>query len=63
MLGKKLFESLDEIIEQYVDPCNEVLYNAKIHPKYVSKCTLEELETIVKDLKAQDKAKIPYRFG
>ena len=26
-LGKQNFESLDEIIEEYIDHCNDVLYN------------------------------------
>ncbi len=46
-----------------MDPCNEVLYNAKTHPKYVANLSLEELEATVKELKTQDKLKIPYRFG
>jgi hypothetical protein len=34
IMGARAFESLDEIIEQYVEPCNEVFYRAKTHQKF-----------------------------
>jgi len=38
-LGQQSFDSLDEIIEQFVDPCNVLLHMAKKHQKFVANVT------------------------
>ena len=57
-----LFENLQEIVERYIQPSNKFLKDAMLHPKFVACSTGEELDVMLKEEKAQDPNRIPYKF-
>lgn len=68
-IGKKLmigtedvFENLQEIVERYIMPCNRLVRDACGHIKFKECDTQEELEQVLKDEKASDSNRIPYRI-
>ena len=58
-----LFENLQEIVERYIQPSNKFLREAINHPKFVECSTGEELDKVLKEEKAQDPNRIPYKFS
>ena len=61
-IGKDQFDSLDEIIEKYINKCNLYMKAIVSHPKFRK----EDLDMIEQELisdKQQDSKRIPYYFG
>jgi len=61
-IGKDQFDSLDEIIEKYINRCNQFMKAIISHAKFRK----EELDMIEAELiadKQQDSKRIPYYFG
>jgi hypothetical protein len=58
----EVFENLQEIVERYIIPCNRALREVINHQKFMVCNSQEELETALKQEKADDANRIPYRF-
>ena len=63
VISNDQFDSLREIVERYVIPCNRLVRDVIAHTKFVECDTYEELETIIKDEKIEKPTGIPYRFA
>ena len=61
--NESYFESLNEIVERYIIPCNRLVREVSSHPKFSDVKTYEELELKLKEEKKDDPARIPYRFA
>jgi len=62
-LNKHMYESLDEIIERYINPCNLIYNKIKRHSKFVQNVTIEQFIDLIKKMKIKNKHIISYRFG
>lgn len=61
-IGKEQFESLDEIIEKYINRCNQYMKAISSHQKF-KKGELDLIEAeLIRD-KQEDSKRIPYYFG
>ena len=61
-IGKDQFDSLDEIIEKYINRCNQYMKAISSHPKF-KKGDLDLIEAeLIRD-KQEDNKRIPYYFG
>lgn len=58
-----MFENLREIVERYIIPCNRLVREVTNSHKWSDCDKWETLEEQLKDEKAQDKGRIPYRFA
>jgi transcription elongation factor SPT6 len=56
------FETLQEIAERYIAPTNKFVREASSHMKFIMCSTTEELETKLKEEKAQEPTRIPYKL-
>jgi len=57
------FESLREIVERYIIPCNRLVREVVGHQKFSDAKTFEDLEARLKEEKKEDPLRIPYRFA
>ena len=57
------FESLREIVERYIIPCNRLVREVVGHQKFSDAKTFEDLEARLKEEKKEDPARIPYRLA
>lgn len=57
------FESLREIVERYIIPCNRLVREVVGHQKFSDAKTFEDLEARLKEEKKDEPARIPYRFA
>lgn len=64
LISNDSFDTLREIVERYIIPCNRLLREVTNHAKFCEGIdTYEELSELVMNEKKDDPAKIPYRFG
>lgn len=67
LIAKKLFlsqlayESLDEIIDKYIKPCNQFMLGITAFKKFI-KSGIEALEQDIREEKDSDPKHIPYYF-
>jgi transcription elongation factor SPT6 len=61
-ISDDVFDNLQEIVERYIQPCNKLLREVVNHPKFLSCNNEEELAAALKQEKADDAQRIPYRF-
>jgi len=62
-MSDEYYESLQEIVERYITPCNRALGHVISHPKFILECPkLEDLEESLKKEKEDAPSRIPYRF-
>eukprot|EP00828_Plagiopyla_frontata_P026036 TRINITY_DN3364_c0_g1_i2.p1 TRINITY_DN3364_c0_g1~~TRINITY_DN3364_c0_g1_i2.p1 ORF type:complete len:486 (+),score=64.14 TRINITY_DN3364_c0_g1_i2:96-1553(+) len=61
-LNNQQYDSLDEIIEKYIIPCNAKMGTIIEHPKFRSG-DLEKITMILEEQKEQNPRTIPYAFG
>ena len=57
------FESLREIVERYIIPCNRLVREVVGHQKFNDAKTFEDLEARLKEEKKDEPSRIPYRFA
>ena len=57
------FESLREIVERYIIPCNRLVREVVGHQKFSDAKTFEDLEARLKEEKKEEPSRIPYRFA
>ena len=57
-----MFDNIQEIIERYIIPCNKHLLGAVEHPKFKIFENQQELEAALREEKAQDQNRIPYKL-
>lgn len=57
------FESLREIVERYIIPCNRLVREVVGHQKFSDAKSFEDLEARLKEEKKEDPSRIPYRFA
>ena len=57
------FESLREIVERYIIPCNRLVRDVVGHQKFSDAKTFEDLEARLKEEKKEEPTRIPYRFA
>lgn len=58
-LDKEIYESLDEIIERYIKPCNHLINQIRDHKKFLE-ATLEYVKETLVEEKKNDQNFIPY---
>lgn len=58
-LDKEMYESLDEIIERYIKPCNHLINQIRDHKKFLE-ATLEYVKETLVEEKKNDPNVIPY---
>jgi transcription elongation factor SPT6 len=61
-ISDESFENLQEIVERYIIPCNRSLREVIQHQKFMKCKVLDELQKSLEQEKAEDTAKIPYKF-
>jgi len=61
-IGDETYENLQEIVERYINPCNRSLREVTQHTKFLKCQNFEEMKQAVETEKAQEQARIPYRF-
>ena len=57
------FESLREIVERYIIPCNRLVREVVGHQKFSDAKSFEDLEARLKEEKKEEPSRIPYRFA
>ena len=57
------FDSLREIVERYIIPCNRLVREVVGHQKFSDAKSFEDLEARLKEEKKEEPARIPYRFA
>merc|ERR1719265_2021903 len=60
-ISNEYYETLQEIVERYITPCNRSLREVIQHPKFLRSKSMDEMRAQLESEKAQDSAKIPYR--
>jgi phosphoenolpyruvate carboxylase len=63
MISNESYENLREIVERYIIPCNRLVREVSISPKWSDCENWEDLEEQLKEEKNSDKGRIPYRFA
>jgi len=63
MISNEAYENLREIVERYIIPCNRLVRDVTQSPKWCDLDKWEDLEETLKEEKASDKGRIPYRFA
>lgn len=63
MISNEQFDNLREIVERYIIPCNRLVKEVTLSPKWCDAERWEDLEETLKQEKASDKGRIPYRFA
>lgn len=61
-IGKDQFDTLDEIIEKYINKCNQFMKAVSSHSKF-KRGDLDLIETELLRDKSEDNRRIPYYFG
>lgn len=62
IISDESFENLQEIIDRYIMPCNRNVKEACMHIKFLHCNNVEELDKNLRDEKAADAARIPYKI-
>lgn len=62
MISNESYDNLREIVERYIIPCNRLVREVTQSPKWIDVDKWEDLEETLKEEKASDKGRIPYRF-
>lgn len=57
------YESLNEIIDRYLNPCNRQVKEIRNHSKFLVCSSIEEFEERLTREKKEEPSRIPYRFG
>lgn len=60
-ISNEYYETLQEIVERYITPCNRSLREVTLHAKFLRCKSMDEMKTHLENEKKQDAAKIPYR--
>lgn len=63
IISNDYFESLREIVERYIIPCNRLVREVVGHTKFSDAETFEDLEDRLKEEKKEAPQRIPYRFA
>lgn len=63
MISNEQYDNLREIVERYIIPCNRLIREVTTSAKWSDCDKWEDLEQQLKDEKASDKGRIPYRFA
>ena len=63
VISSDSYENLREIVERYIIPCNRLVRDVTSHPKWSDLEKWEDFEESLKNEKAADKTRIPYRFA
>lgn len=63
IISNDYFESLREIVERYIIPCNRYVREVVTHTKFLDADSFEDLEARLKEEKKEDPSRIPYRFA
>ena len=63
VISNDYFESLREIVERYIIPCNRLVREVVSHTKFSDADAFEDLEERLKEEKKEAPARIPYRFA
>lgn len=58
-LDKETYESLDEIIERYIKPCNQIVAQIREHKKFMDE-SIDFVKKTLQDEKNNDPSFIPY---
>lgn len=61
-ISDETYDSLEEIVERYINPCNRSIREVLLHPKFLQCSNIEDLKESLELEKAQDETRIPYRF-
>lgn len=61
-ISKDQFDSLDEVIEKYINSCNQIMKGAVQHKKFM-KGELDIIESYMMEDKKRDNKRIPYYIG
>lgn len=60
-ISNETYETLQEIVERYITPCNRSLREVIMHAKFLRCKSMDEMKTQLENEKKQDASKIPYR--
>ena len=63
IISNDYFESLREIVERYIIPCNRLVREVVGHTKFSDADAFEDMEERLKEEKKEAPARIPYRFA
>ena len=63
VINNDYFESLREIVERYIIPCNRYVREVVTHTKFLDAEQFEQLEASLKEEKKEAPSRIPYRFS
>jgi len=62
-ISDETYDSLQEVVERYLVPCNRSLNQVVSHPKFMRDCSsLDEMKEHLMMEKKESNSRIPYRF-
>lgn len=62
-ISDEVFENLQEIVERYIMPCNKNVREVISNQKFVNFDSSEEIEKALKEEKAHEPQRIPYKLS